>query len=277
MQSLCRGLKREGKRIGLVPTMGYLHEGHLSLFDAVRSLCDTLTASIFVNPAQFSPDEDFRRYPRDFDRDERLLREKCCDVVFYPSVEEMYPAGYATYIEVERLTEGLCGRRRKGHFRGVATVVTKLFMITGCDVAVFGQKDAQQAAVIRRMAADLNIPVEIIVAPIVREPDGLAMSSRNDYLTPVERRRALCLKKSLDMAEHMVAEGKLEASEIIENMTGFISQVEGAELEYIEAVDPDDMTPVENISGETLIALAVKIGHTRLIDNTIVKPSQGKM
>jgi len=270
MQKTALIIKRSGKTIGLVPTMGGLHEGHLSLLDAIRNKCDVLVASIFVNPVQFGPGEDFKRYPRDFQRDEKLLDERGCDIIFYPSDDEIYPYGFSTYVNVENLTDGLCGKSRPVHFRGVTTVVTKLFLITRCDIACFGQKDGQQAAVIKRMARDLNIPVEIVTAPIVRESDGMAMSSRNNYLSPEERKRALCLKKALDIAEHMVAEGECDTTEIIGEMRSFIELVEGAEIEYIEAVDPDDMTPKQKVDRPTMFALAVKIGKTRLIDNCIV-------
>jgi pantoate--beta-alanine ligase len=270
MQKHALELKRQGKIIGFVPTMGYLHQGHISLLQAIRGRCDILVVSIFINPTQFAPGEDFERYPRDFARDEKMLQENKCDILFYPETKDMYPEGYATYVNVERLSEGLCGKSRPGHFRGVATVVAKLFLITQCDIACFGQKDAQQAAVVKRMVKDLNIPVEIIIAPIVREPDGLAMSSRNIYLSPDERRRALCLKKSLDLAQHMVAEGESDTAKIIGKMLDFISLVQGAEIDYIEAVDLENLTPKKTVEGPTMFALAVKIGKTRLIDNVII-------
>ena len=273
MRETALEIRRSGKSIGLVPTMGSLHEGHLSLLKAIRNRCDVLVTSVFVNPLQFEPNEDLERYPRNIERDEKLLKENGCDIIFYPPVEEMYPEGYATFVNVERLSEDLCGRSRPIHFRGVCTVVTKLFIITGCDIACFGQKDGQQAAVIKRMSRDLNIPVEIVVAPIVREADGLAMSSRNVYLSPGERKKALCLKKSLDMAEHMVSEGIRDTGEIIRNMRGFIELVEGAEIGYIEAVDPEEMTPIKTVEGSTMFALAVRIGGTRLIDNCVVDVS----
>ncbi len=271
MQTVSRELIGSGKQIGLTPTMGYLHQGHLSLLHAIRDKCDVLITSIFVNPIQFGPGEDFDKYPRDIERDERLLIENGCDILFYPKVEDLYPQGYATYIEVERLTSGLCGKSRPHHFRGVATIVAKLFNITFCNIASFGQKDAQQAAVIKRMVRDLHIPVEIVVVPIVREPDGLAMSSRNKYLSAKERKNALCLIKSLQMAENMVREGKRDIRVIIRNMRKFIELVDGAEIDYIEAVDPDSMEPKSVVNGPTMFALAVKIGDTRLIDNIIIE------
>ena len=271
MQKTALEIKREGNIIGLVPTMGYLHQGHLSLLEAIRGQCHALIASIFINPTQFAPDEDFEHYPRDLNRDQKLLEEHDCDILFCPSLEDMYPPGYATYITVEKLTDGLCGRSRPEHFRGVAAVVAKLFLITQCDIACFGQKDGQQAAVIERMVKDLNMPLKIVVAPIVREADGLAISSRNSYLSPAERRNALCLKKALDMAEHMVDEGVKETERIIGEMEAFILLVEGAQIDYIEAVNPEDMSPKKIIDGPTMFALAVKIGKTRLIDNVVVK------
>lgn len=270
MQAAALDLKRQGRRIGFVPTMGYLHEGHLSLLDAIKDRCDTLVVSIFVNPAQFSPGEDLDRYPRDFDRDHKLLRERGCDIVFQPAAGEIYPDDYATYVNVDCLTEGLCGKSRPTHFRGVTTIVAKLFNIVQPDIAVFGQKDGQQAAVIKRMARDLNFPVEIAVAPIVREPDGLAMSSRNVYLSRDERCDALCLRKALDIAEHMFDEGQRDTTKILAEIRGFLELVEGADVDYVEAVDPDTMQPVSRIDRPTMFALAVKIGDTRLIDNTIV-------
>lgn len=270
MQQTTLEIKLSGRKIGFVPTMGYLHEGHLSLVNTLRNVCDILVVSIFVNPAQFGPGEDFDKYPRDFERDEELLQECGCDILFYPGREEMYPEDYSTFVEVENLTSGLCGGSRPDHFRGVATIVAKLFSITQCHIAAFGQKDGQQVAVIKRMVNDLNIPVEIVVVPIMRESDGLAMSSRNKYLKGEDRISALCLKKSLDMAGNMVNEGKIETRTIIRNMRKFIQLVDGAEIDYIEAVDPENMKPRGKVAGPTMFALAVKIGGVRLIDNCIV-------
>ena len=271
MQSLALDMKKSGKRLGFVPTMGYLHDGHLSLLRTIRGKCDVLIASIFVNPTQFGPGEDYDSYPRDFEGDERLLRESGCDILFYPEKDEMYPRDASTNVVVEGLTSGLCGRSRPTHFEGVATVVTKLFNITQCDAACFGQKDGQQSAVIKRMVRDLNIPVEIVIAPIAREADGLAMSSRNVYLSDQERKRALCLKKSLDMAERMVKEGELEAKVIFSNIRNIIDLVEGAEIDYIEIVDAETMEAIDRLSGRVMIALAVRFGKTRLIDNCVVE------
>ena len=227
--------------------------------------------SIFVNPAQFGPGEDFETYPRDFQHDEKLLKESGCDLLFYPDRDEVYPEGYSTFVEVQNMTSGLCGASRPDHFRGVTTVVAKLFSITQCHLAAFGQKDGQQAAVIKRMTADLNLPVEIVVVPTVREPDGLAMSSRNKYLAGEDRISALCLIKSLEMACNMVKEGRTETRTIIRNMKKFIELVERAEIDYIAAVDPEDLKPKSIVDGPIMFALAVKIGGVRLIDNCITK------
>lgn len=271
MQRKSLQYKTQGKTIGFVPTMGYLHQGHLYLLERIRDKCDLLITSIFVNPMQFGAGEDFETYPRDITGDEKLLREAECDIIFYPPKEDMYPPGYSTYVNVEGLTDHLCGKSRPGHFRGVASIVAKLFIITQCDIACFGQKDGQQAAVVRRMAADLNLPIEIVIAPIVREADGLAMSSRNVYLSSDDRQNALCLKKSLDMAENMVREGKRNTKIILRNMRKFIELVEGVKLDYIEAVDPQDMQPKSRIEGPTMFAIAAYVGKTRLIDNVILQ------
>jgi len=270
MQSYAVQQRAQGKTIGLVPTMGFLHQGHLSLLTQIRPKCDFLIVSIFVNPLQFGPAEDYDKYPRDIIRDEKLLSDSSCDILFYPAIDEMYPQGYATYIDVEKLSDKLCGKSRPGHFRGVVTVVAKLFTITQCNIACFGQKDGQQAAIIKKMTQDLNLPVEIVIAPIMREKDGLAMSSRNVYLIGEERQNALCLKKSLDMAANMVKEGKTDTRIIIRNMRKFIELVEGAKIDYIEAVDPDTLEAKTTVEGPTMFALAVFIGRTRLLDNRII-------
>ena len=271
MRAYAEALRAQGKRIGFVPTMGYLHEGHLSLIRRARELSDVVVVSIFVNPTQFGPGEDYERYPRDLERDQRLARENGCDILFVPTVEQMYPRGYSTYVEVEGLTEGLCGASRPGHFRGVTTVVTKLFNIVRHHLAVFGQKDAQQAVVIKRMVADLNQGVEIVVAPIVRAPDGLAMSSRNTYLSPREREEATVLYQALRKAEELVASGERQAKRIVEELTHMIRSKDSARIDYVAIVDPQDLKPVETIRGEVLVALAVWIGKARLIDNTLLK------
>lgn len=263
--------RQQGKRIGLVPTMGYLHEGHLSLVQVARDRAEIVIMSIFVNPLQFGVNEDLDRYPRDLERDSRLAEAAGVAAIFSPSAEEMYPPGFCTSVEVEKLTEGLCGRSRPGHFRGVTTVVCKLFNCVQPEVAVFGQKDAQQAAIIRKMTSDLNLPVEIIVAPIVREEDGLAMSSRNVYLTAAERQAALVLSRSLQLARQMVARGEREAGRLRQAISEMISSEPAAKIDYVEIVGAADLAPVEQLSSSTLIAVAVRFGTTRLIDNVVVE------
>lgn len=263
--------RQQGKRIGLVPTMGYLHEGHLSLVQVARDRAEIVIMSIFVNPLQFGVNEDLDRYPRDLERDSRLAEAAGVAAIFSPSAEEMYPPGFCTAVEVEKLTEGLCGRSRPGHFRGVTTVVCKLFNCVQPEVAVFGQKDAQQAAIIRKMTSDLNLPVEIIVAPIVREEDGLAMSSRNVYLTAAERQAALVLSRSLQLARQMVARGEREAGRLRQAISEMISSEPAAKIDYVEIVGAADLAPVEQLSSSTLIAVAVRFGTTRLIDNVVVE------
>ncbi|HDI45964.1 MAG TPA: pantoate--beta-alanine ligase [Candidatus Omnitrophica bacterium] len=265
-------LKREGKRIGFVPTMGYLHEGHLSLARYARGENDIVVISIFVNPTQFGPREDYRRYPRDLKRDLRLAREEGVDIVFYPSVEEMYPTKYRTYVEVEELSRVLCGKSRPGHFRGVTTVCAKLFNIVMPDVAYFGQKDAQQAIIIKRMVRDLNFPLKIKVLPIVREKDGLALSSRNVYLSSEERKEATVLYRSLKIAEQMVKEGVKDSWKIKRRVRNMISRKKTAKIDYVEIVSLEDLEPVTVIDKPALLALAVWFGKARLIDNTILKP-----
>lgn len=271
MQQTAAMLKSAGKKIGFVPTMGCLHDGHLSLLHSIRDKCDVLVTSIFVNPTQFGPGEDFEKYPRDIKRDAELLLKNGGDILFQPEKDDIYPEDFRTFVNVEDLTSVMCGAARPGHFRGVTTIVTKLFQIVQCDIASFGQKDGQQAAIIKRMVKDLNLPVEVVIAPIIREADGLAMSSRNVYLYGEDRLAALCLKKSLDMAVNMVKEGKRKTRIIIRNMKKFIELVEEAEIDYIEAVDPDNMKPKISVDGRTMFALAVKIGGVRLIDNCIVE------
>ncbi len=251
--------------------MGFLHEGHLSLLDLARGAADVSVASIFVNPAQFGPSEDLARYPRDFGRDCRLLEGRHCDAVFAPESAAVYPAGYATYVDVERLGDGLCGAARPGHFRGVATIVTKLFNIVAPHVAVFGRKDAQQLAVIRRMAADLNIPVEILAGDIVREPDGLAMSSRNTYLSARERSEAPVIRQSLLRAQELWNAGERNAERIKEAVRKAISTSALARIDYIEVVNANEMTPLTEIPAwGAMVAVAVFLGQTRLIDNTLL-------
>ncbi len=271
-------LDRRGKgSVGLVPTMGYLHAGHLQLVRAARKQSDYVVVSIFVNPIQFGPKEDFRRYPRDFARDRRLLQSAGVDVVFYPRVRDMYPEGFATFVEVERLGEGLCGKARPGHFRGVTTVVAKLFSVVLPDVAVFGAKDAQQAFVIRRMARDLGFHTRVIILPTVRERDGLAMSSRNVYLSPEQRAEAPALHRSLVLAQNLIRRGERRAAIVKAAMRRLIQRESGGRIDYVEMVDTDELRPVKTIEGETLVALAVFFGKTRLIDNTTVKTPNPKL
>ena len=274
MAEISERLRREGRRIGCVPTMGALHAGHLSLLARALESADTVVATVFVNPTQFGPSEDFNRYPRDLEGDIKLLEDAGARYVFAPSPERMYPEGFATWVTVERLTDGLCGASRPGHFRGVATVVTKLFNIVRPHVAVFGQKDAQQAAVIRRMARDLDMGVNVVLAPIVRETDGLAMSSRNRYLSPDERRQAVVLSRALREAERLGGAGVTSSDDVRASMRNVLAEAPLAETEYIGIVDPEDIVPVETVAGGALIALAVRFGRTRLIDNTIIQPVQ---
>ncbi len=265
-------VRRAGKRIGLVPTMGALHEGHLSLVRAARSQCDCAVVSIYVNPSQFGPSEDLAKYPRTLDADLALLAGCGTDLAFAPADQEMYPSGHATWVNVGSVAEPLEGVCRPGHFRGVATVVLKLLNMVQPDVAFFGQKDFQQALVIRRMVADLNVPVTIRVCPIVREPDGLAMSSRNRYLSPAARQRAVVLWKSLQLAAQLVADGQRNASVVGSRMRELIQTAKDARIDYVALADPDTLEPAETIVGRTLAALAVKIENTRLIDNCILEP-----
>jgi len=272
MAMLSKILKKESKTIGFIPTMGYLHDGHLSLIKTAKQHTDVAVVSIFVNPIQFSPKEDLDKYPRDFKRDEEMARLAGSDVLFYPLAGDMYPEGYATYVDVDRVSSALCGASRPGHFKGVATVVAKLFGIVKPDIAYFGQKDAQQAIVIKKMVEDLNMDIDIKVLPTVREKDGLAMSSRNMYLSELERKDALCLYQALVKAEAAVRSGERDVSKMIKMMEDLVKEKPTAKIDYIQAVDAKTLNPVDTVSGNTLIALAVFIGDTRLIDNAIVNP-----
>ena len=262
----------EGLTVGLVPTMGALHEGHASLVKTAVKECDRVVASVFVNPTQFGKNEDLDSYPRNFERDCEILSENGCDMVFHPEVDEMYPEGFATYMNLEsEMTAQLCGKSRPGHFRGVCTVVGKLFNIVTPDRAYFGEKDAQQLAVIRQMVRDMNFGLDIVGCPTVREADGLAKSSRNTYLNSEEREAARVLYKSIETAKNLIqAEGAPAASDVIETMISVIAAEPMAEIDYIEAVDGTTLEPVEFVTTGTLVALAVKIGNTRLIDNFTV-------
>lgn len=264
--------RRAGKRIGFVPTMGALHEGHLSLVRASRAEADCTVVSIYVNPTQFGPSEDFARYPRNLARDLELLAQEGVDAVFAPDDKEMYPQGFNTWVEVRGVSEPLEGQFRPGHFRGVATVVLKLFNIVQPDVTYFGAKDYQQSLVVRQLIRDLNLPIELKVLPTVREPDGLAMSSRNAYLSPDGRRKATVLWKSLSLAQELVAGGEQSAAEIIRRMEEVILSAEGATIDYVALVDPETLAPVDRIAGPTLAAVAVRLEGTRLIDNMLLKP-----
>ncbi|WP_432663450.1 pantoate--beta-alanine ligase [Wukongibacter baidiensis] len=260
--------RRNGKSIGFVPTMGYLHEGHLSLVKKAKAENDLVVVSIFVNPTQFGPGEDFESYPRDLERDSKLVEDAGTDIVFSPSVEEMYPSGCSTYVDTDGdITKKLCGASRPGHFRGVTTVVTKLLNIVTPDRAYFGQKDAQQVAVIEQMVRDLCMNVEIVPCPIVREKDGLAMSSRNTYLGDDERKAALVLSKALSSAQEVIKEGERDASKVSKLIVDKISSQPLSNIDYVEIVCDKTLEAIEEIKGGILIALAVKIGRTRLIDN----------
>ncbi len=278
-RAACRDARdsHKGLRLGLVPTMGALHEGHLSLVRAAQAQCDAVAVSLFVNPTQFGPMEDLAKYPRPFDLDCQLLEKEGVDILFAPPVEEIYPHGQApdgavTWVLVEGLSEKLDGRSRPGHFRGVTTIVSKLFNIVEPEAAFFGQKDAAQLAVIRRMVRDLNYPVEIIACPIVREPDGLAMSSRNAYLNRKERESALVLQRSLQKAQQQFDAGERIAAKVISAAKEVFAREPQVALDYFEMVDPDTLDPVERISQKTLVAVAAYVGKTRLIDNLVLNP-----
>ena len=271
MQIKADHLRRTGQKIGLVPTMGFLHEGHLSLLDIAKNNSDISVLSIFINPIQFGPDEDLTKYPSDFERDENLARDRGCDIIFYPKNEDIYIDPYRTYVSVNEITSVLCGASRPIHFRGVTTVVSKLFNIVKPHAAVFGQKDAQQAFVIQQMVKDLNYDINILIGPIIREPDGLAKSSRNRYLSNQERKDALVLNRSLLSAEQMIKNGSRDAEPIKQNMIKIISSVSSSKIDYSELVDTVNLKPVNKLKGEILIAAAVWIGKVRLIDNVILQ------
>jgi pantoate--beta-alanine ligase len=272
MREFSREAKKNGKTIGFVPTMGYLHEGHLSLVRAAKEECDLVVMSIYVNPMQFGPGEDLDKYPRDLERDKSLAEKEGVDVIFRPLSGEIYPGGYTTDVVVTGpLTETMCGVSRPGHFKGVTTIVAKLFNIVEPDKAYFGQKDAQQAVVVKRMVQDLNIPVEVRVMPIVRESDGLAMSSRNSYLSAGNRQQALGLFRSIKKAKEMITEGEVSADSIKQGMRSVLEEGEDVRVDYVEIVDADTLAPLDKIQDNTLIAIAAYVGNTRLIDNTIIK------
>ncbi len=270
MQAICRTAHQEGKSIGLVPTMGALHAGHLSLVRSARSQNDLVVVSIFVNPMQFGPTEDFAKYPRSFAEDSAKLERDGVDFLFAPTVEEMYPEGATTYVHVEDLSEKLDGKSRPGHFKGVTTVVAKLFHIIPADRAYFGQKDAAQVAVLRKMVRDQNIDIELIVCPIIREKDGLALSSRNAYLSETERKQALVLNRALMRVQTLADTGEADSARIAQAAREVIAEEPGARLDYLEIVDPNTLEPVADVRKGALVAVAAWIGKTRLIDNLVL-------
>ena len=270
MQQFSRETRRSGKRLGFVPTMGALHAGHLSLVKMARERSDCVVVSIFVNPLQFGPTEDFSKYPRTFERDCQLLEAEGVDTVFAPTVEMMYPRGAKTTVEVAEISDRLDGVSRPGHFKGVTTVVSKLFNIVGPDFAFFGQKDAAQVAILRRMVRDLNVDLQIVVGPIVREADGLAMSSRNAYLSPEERKQALVLQRALARVQFLVGRGESDVKSLIDAGKQVVAEEPAAKLDYLEIIDPDTLEPVSALSSGALVAVAAWIGATRLIDNVLL-------
>jgi pantoate--beta-alanine ligase len=272
MKEISNLWKRKGYKVSFVPTMGFLHEAHLSLVRKAKELGDKTVVSIFVNPLQFGPKEDFKEYPRDLDRDLALLEKERVEVVFVPETEEMYPSDFQTYVEVTKLTTGLCGAFRPGHFKGVTTVVLKLFNIVNPDIAIFGEKDYQQLQVIRQMVKDLNLDIEIVAHPTVREKDGLAMSSRNLYLSSEERESANSLYKALLLAKELIKGGERDSQKIKEGMAKFIHSFPFTKVQYIEFVDPLTLEPVKKIEKPVVCALAVFVGKARLIDNMLINP-----
>jgi pantoate--beta-alanine ligase len=270
VRAAVKAARDKGQRIGLVPTMGALHIGHVSLIEAAVKKCEFVVVSIFVNPTQFGPGEDFEKYPRPVEADLDICKKASVNLVFAPKPEQMYPGEIITWVNVEKLTEPLCGKSRPGHFRGVTTVCAKLFNIVQPDIAFFGQKDAQQAIVIKRMVADLNMPLEIVICPTIREPDGLAVSSRNRYLDRQQRQDAAYIYKSIEKCREMVNAGKIETREIIDRMKKVLLQKSSIEIEYISIVDSETLEDIERISGKALVAVAVRLGPGRLIDNIMI-------
>ena len=280
LRAALRDLRAKGdqptpRSVGFVPTMGALHAGHRSLVQAARQRCDIVVASIFVNPTQFGPNEDFSRYPRTLELDCQMLGAEGVDVIFTPTAEAMYPSGASTFVDVEGVSGRLDGASRPGHFRGVATVVAKLFHIVQPDFSFFGQKDAAQVAVLRKMVRDLDFPLEIIVCPTVRESDGLAMSSRNRYLSAEERRQALTLSRALHAAEVQSARGEHRASALLETMRATLQEEPAIRVDYIAAVDPDTLLPIDDVAAGALLAVAAYVGNTRLIDNVLLASAAG--
>ncbi len=276
MRHWSRRRRRSEQRIALVPTMGYLHAGHLRLIAEARRRTDACIVSIFVNPTQFGPGEDLDAYPRDLERDRRLTAEAGTDALFVPDAAQMYPPGFQTHTEVEQLTQGLCGAGRPGHFRGVATVVSKLFHITEPDVAVFGEKDFQQLTTIRRMVRDLDFAIEVVGVPTAREADGLALSSRNAYLGPSERRAALAIPRALEAVRQLVARGEQDGLRLLAEGRRVLNEESKLRTEYLVLSEPETLREVERIDGPTLLAVAARIGGTRLIDNCILEGAPGR-
>lgn len=272
MTALSKQARRAGRRVGFVPTMGALHAGHISLVRAARAQADVIVASVFVNPKQFGPNEDFAKYPRSLESDAALLLAEKTDYLFCPSVDEMYPAGATAWVEVAGISDKLDGRSRPGHFRGVTTVVAKLFNVVQPDLAFFGQKDAAQAAIIRKMVRDLNFDVQIVVCPIVREPDGLAMSSRNAYLSPEERKQATVLSRALQRVQTLAAQGERDAARLAAAGKRVMSEEPSVRLDYFEVVACGTLDPVADVAQGALVAVAAYVGSTRLIDNTVLEP-----
>jgi pantoate--beta-alanine ligase len=270
IRNLVNAARSTGRRIGLVPTMGALHVGHISLIEAAVKDYDFVVVSIFVNPTQFCPGEDFEKYPRPLEADLNICRQAGVEVVFAPEPAEMYPAENITWVTVEKLTEPLCGKSRPGHFRGVTTVCTKLFNIVAPDAAYFGQKDAQQAIVIKRMVADLNMPLEIVICPTVREQNGLAVSSRNQYLTAEQKKDAANIYKSLQMCRQMIDAGTTDTHRIIDEIQKVLQQIPSGQIEYVSIVDAETLESIDKITGKVLAAVAVKVGPARLIDNILI-------
>ncbi len=271
MHSYSLKMRSRNKTIGFVPTMGYLHEGHLFLVEAARKKADIVVVSIFINPIQFGPREDLARYPRDLTRDKKLLQNFSVDILFLPEASSLYPEGFKTYVEVEGLSGKMCGRSRPTHFRGVTTIVAKLFNIVSPDYAFFGEKDFQQLVIVKRMAEDLNLPIKIISLPTVREFDGLAMSSRNKYLNSKERKAAPILYRALSMAREQIERGETNPQKVLRRMHLLIKKVPGIKIDYITIADPETLQKLKKIRGKVLIALAAYVGRARLIDNMVVE------
>jgi len=274
VRRLVKNARNAGEKIGFVPTMGALHTGHISLIETAKKKCDFVVVSIFVNPTQFGPGEDFNRYPRPIKADLNICKKAGVDLIFAPSVRQMYPTENLTWVTVEKLTEPLCGRFRPGHFRGVTTVCAKFFNIVAPDVAYFGQKDAQQAIVIKRMVADLNMPLRIVVCPTVREPNGLAVSSRNQYLTERQKKDAANIYQSLQTCRNLIEAGTTDTHQIIAEMQKILQRIPSVEIEYISIVNAETLESIEKIAGKVLAAVAVRIGTTRLIDNIVIDMSR---